>query len=48
MSIGLAYALLTAPVAASAVPVTVITVHDLTPKEIRAMQWRDRRLVAPH
>lgn len=46
MSIGLAYALLTAPVAASTVPVTVITVHDLTPKEIRAMQWRDRRLVA--
>ncbi|MGQ2929238.1 MAG: energy transducer TonB [Sphingopyxis sp.] len=42
----MAYALLTAPVAASAVPVTVITVHDLTPKEIRAMQWRDRRRVA--
>jgi hypothetical protein len=45
MPFSLAFALMATPVAVSAVPVTVITVHDLTPKEIRAMQRRDRQLV---
>lgn len=46
MTFGLAYALMTAPVAASAVPVTVVTVHELTPREIRERQRRDRQLAA--
>lgn len=45
MPFGLAFALMATPVSASAVPVTVITIHDLTRKEIRAMQRRDRQLV---
>ena len=45
MSLGLAFALMATPAAVSAVPVTVVTVHDLTPKEIRALQRRDRQLV---
>lgn len=46
MSLGLAYALITAPFAASAVPVVVVTVHELTPRKIRAQRRRDRQLVA--
>jgi hypothetical protein len=45
MTFGLAYALMAVPVAASAVPVTVVTVHELTPKEMRERQRRARQLV---
>lgn len=46
MSLGLAVALMAAPASISAVPVTVVTVHELTPKEIRERQRRDRQLAA--
>ena len=46
MSLGLAVALMAAPVSISAVPSTVVTVQELTPKEIRERQRRDRQLAA--